>query len=323
MAVPTGSYQTYAAVGEREDLSDVIFDISPMDTPFLTNARRDTATMTLYEWQTDSLAAAANNAVIEGDDATTNTASATSRLGNYTQISTKVPRVTGTLEAVNTAGRANELSYQISKRGRELKRDMETALCGNQAASAGGAATARNLAGLGAWLSTNQVQQGANATTPATTSGAPATDPTAGTAATFAEANLQSVVKKCWDNGGAPGAIMTGSFNKQEASGFAGIGTLYRDAQPSGPMSPGSIIGAADVYVSDFGQHQIVANRFQPAATVFALDMEYWSICFLRPIQTTKLSKTGDSDRRMLITEYTLASLNQAASGKVYTTTTA
>ena len=128
MAVPAGSYQTYSAVGEREDLTDIIYDISPLDTPFMTNATRETATMTLYEWQTDSLDTAASNAQIEGDDATTNTASPTSRLGNYTQISTKVPRVTGTLRAVNTAGRADELSYQISKRGRELKRDMETAL---------------------------------------------------------------------------------------------------------------------------------------------------------------------------------------------------
>ena len=116
MAVPAGSYQTYTAIGEREDLSDIIYDISPMDTPFLSNAARESATAVFHEWQTDSLAAAsATNAQIEGDDATTNTADVTSRLGNYTQISTKVPRVTGTLRAVATAGRADELSYQISK----------------------------------------------------------------------------------------------------------------------------------------------------------------------------------------------------------------
>ena len=286
MAVPAGSYQTYTAVGEREDLSDIIYDISPMDTPFMSNAARETASAVFHEWQTDSLAAAsATNAQIEGDDATTNTADPTSRLGNYTQISNKVPRVTGTLRSVATAGRADELSYQISKRGRELKRDMESTLTGNQAGTAGGAGTARSCAGLGAWLSTNQVQQGANATTPATTSGAPSAAPTA-------------------------------------ASGFSGIGTQYRDAQPNGGLAPGSVIGAADIYISDFGQHQIVANRFQPAATVFALDMEYWCVAYLRPIQTEELGKTGDSDRRMIITEYTLASKNEAASGKIYTTTT-
>lgn len=322
MAVPSETFTTYGAVGEREDLTDIIYDISPMDTPFLSNVARETASGTLYEWQTDSLAAAANNAQVEGDDGVTSTATATVRLANFTQISTKVPRVTGTLRAVATAGRADELAYQISKRGRELKRDMETALTGTQAASAGGAATARNLAGIGAWLATNQVQKGANATTPATTSGAPSTDPTAGTAATFVEADLKSVVKKCWDNGGDPGVIMCGSFNKQVASGFAGIGTQFRDVQPQGAIAPGSIVGAADIYISDFGQHQIVANRFMPAANVYALDMEYWCVAYLRPITTEDLGKTGDSDRRMLIAEYTLGSKNEAASGKIYTTTT-
>ena len=322
MAVPSQTFTTYGAVGEREDLTDIIYDISPMDTPFLSNAARETASAVLYEWQTDSLEAAANNAQVEGDDGVTSTATATVRLANFTQISTKVPRVTGTLRAVATAGRADELAYQISKRGRELKRDMETALTGSQAASAGGAATARNLAGIGAWLATNQVQKGAHATTPATTSGAPTTDPTAGTAATFVEADLKSVVKKCWDNGGDPGVIMCGSFNKQVASGFSGIGTQFRDVQPSGPVAPGSIVGAADIYISDFGQHQIVANRFMPSANVYALDMEYWCVAYLRPITTEDLGKTGDSDRRMLIAEYTLGSKNEAASGKIYTTTT-
>lgn len=322
MAVPSETFTTYGAVGEREDLTDIIYDISPMDTPFLSNATRETASAVLYEWQTDSLAAAAVNAQVEGDDGVTSTATATVRLSNFTQISTKVPRVTGTLRAVATAGRADELAYQISKRGRELKRDMETALTGTQAASAGGAATARNLAGIGAWLATNQVQKGANATTPPVTSGAPTTDPTAGTAATFVEADLKSVVKKCWDNGGDPGVIMCGSFNKQVASGFAGIGTQFRDVQPQGAIAPGSIVGAADIYISDFGQHQIVANRFMPSANVYALDMEYWCVAYLRPITTEDLGKTGDSDRRMLIAEYTLGSKNEAASGKIYTTTT-
>ena len=322
MAVPTGTYQTYTAIGLREDLSDVIFDITPTDTPLLSSASRNTASAVLHEWQTDSLSAAAVNSQIEGDDANTSTASPTSRLGNYTMISTKVPRVTGTLQSVNAAGRANSMSYELSKRGRELKRDMETALTAAQAGSAGGAGTARVLAGMGAWLSTNQVQQGSAATTPATSSGVPGTAPTAGTAGTFTEANLKAVVKSCWDNGGDPTVIMCGSFNKQTASGFGGIGTQYRDAQPDGPLKPGSIVGSASVYISDFSEHQIVANRFQPAATVYALDMDYWCVSYLRPIQTEELAKTGDSQRSMLITEYTLESKNEAASGKIYTTTT-
>ena len=321
MAIPTGTLSAFAAIGQREDLSDIIYDISPMDTPFLSNAKRGSAKAVYHEWQTDSLTAAAVNAQIEGDDATTNTAVVTNRLGNYTQISTKVPRVTGTLQSVATAGRADEMSYQISKSGKELKRDMETALTGIQIGTAGGAGTARTLAGIGAWLSSNQSQSGADTTTPPTTSGAPATAPTAGTAAAFTETQLKACLAAVWNSGGNPGVVMCGSANKQLASAFAGIGTQFRDVQPNGPVAPGSIVGAADIYISDFGQLQIVANRFMSAVNVYALDMDYWEVSSLRPIQTESLSKTGDSDRSMILAEYTLASLNESASGKIYTTT--
>lgn len=321
-SVPGGTFTGYAAIGEREDLQDIIYDISPMDTPFMSNAGRGRASAVFHEWQTDELAAASStNAQVEGDDYNADTATPTVRLGNYTQISAKAPRVTGTLRAVNTAGRRDELSYQIAKRGRELKRDIESALLGLQAADDGSAATARSLAGVASWLFNNQVKKGTAATTPTVTSGAPTTAPTAGTAATFVEADLKSIVKQCWDNGGNPTVIMTGSFNKQVASGFAGIGTQFRDVQPSEVM-PGSIVGAADIYISDFGQHQIVANRFMPSGNVYALDMEYFEVAYLRPIQQEDLAKTGDSDRKLLIAEYTLCAKEPKSSGKIYTTTT-
>jgi hypothetical protein len=323
-SVPGGTFTGYAAIGEREDLQDIIYDISPMDTPFMSNAGRGRASAVFHEWQTDELAAAsASNAQLEGDDYSADTATPTVRLGNYTQISAKAPRVTGTLRAVNTAGRRDELSYQIAKRGRELKRDIESALLGAQAADAGSAGTARALAGMACWLWDNQVQKdgGTAATTPEVTSGAPTTAPTSGSAATFVEADLKSIVKQCWDNGGNPTVIMAGSFNKQIASGFQGIGTQYRDVQPSEVM-PGSIVGAADIYISDFGQHQIVANRFMPTDNVYALDMEYFEVAYLRPIQQEDLAKTGDSDRKLLIAEYTLVAKEPKSSGKIYNVTT-
>ena len=167
MAVPTGTFTGYSAEGEREDLADIIYDISPMDTPFMSNIARDSCSAVFCEWQTDSLdSATASNAVLEGDDASTNTAVATVRFGNYTQIMDKVARVSGTLRAVDTAGRRDEFSYQIAKRGRELKRDIESAFLSNNAAVAGSAATARKLAGAGTWLWDNNVEQGATATTP-------------------------------------------------------------------------------------------------------------------------------------------------------------
>ena len=196
------------------------------------------ASAVLHEWQTDSLDAhTSGNAQVEGDDATTNTAAPTTRLGNFCQISSKVPRVSGTQQAVNSAGRKNEFSYQIAKRGRELKRDIEAALCSANVASAGTASTARTLAGLDAWIATNEV--GTTGTTAQTTPGAtaagyPQTAPTAGTAGTFIEADLKSAIAACWDEGGDPTMVMVGSYNKQTASGFGGIGTLYRDAQPNG-----------------------------------------------------------------------------------------
>lgn len=320
MTAPTGTFQTFQAIGEREDLEDIIYDISPTDTPFMANAKRLKAKMVFHEWQTDALAAASStNAVIEGDDATTNTAAPTVRLGNYCQISTKVPRVTGTLRAVDTAGRADEMDYQTAKMGRELKRDIESALLGLQAATAGGAASARALAGVASWLWTNQRQKGASATTPTVTSGAPLTAPTAGTTATFVEADLKAVLKSCWDSGGDPNVVMLNSFNKQLASAFTGIATQYRDNPQKGPAT---IIGAADVYVHDFGTVQIVANRFVPAANVYALDMEYWGVAYLRPLQRFALAKTGDSDRMELLAEYTLCAHAPDSSGKVYSTTT-
>ena len=325
MTAPTGTLQTFQAVGNREDLSDVINEISPMDTPFYSNVSHGKASSHLHEWQTDALAAAsASNAVIEGDDATTNTADVTSRFSNYTQISTKVPRVSGTQRAVNSAGRRDEFSYQIAKRGRELKRDMESSLTSRNKAAAGDSASAATLAGLGAWLFTNVVKPTLNAsgTTAVITSGAPTTAVSAGTAGTFIESDLKSCIRLCWTEGGDPGVVMVGAFNKMQASGFAGIGTQFRPAQPNGEMSPGSIVGAADLYISDFGTHQIVANRFQNSAEVYVLDLENWSVDVLRPIQQMDLAKTGDSDRALLLVEYTLASLNQKASGKVFNVTT-
>jgi hypothetical protein len=320
MAVPTGTFTKYAAVGIKEDLQDMVYDISPTETPFMTNIGRGKARATYHEWQTDSLAAAsAANKHIEGDDDATNTASPTTRLGNYTQIMKKVPRVSGTMIAVDTAGRRDEMSYQISKRSQEIKRDIEACFCGTQAAAVGTAAGARASAGLGAWLWNNQTKKGAAATTVAVSSGAPTTAPTAGTAGTFTEANLKSTIAACWEDGGSPTMVLVGSHNKQLASAFGGIATQYRDNPQTGP---GVIIGAADVYVSDFGQLNIVASRFTTAANVFVLDLEYWEAGYLRPISQKPLAKTGDSERREILCEVTLVAKNPASSGKVYTTTT-
>jgi hypothetical protein len=318
MSVPAGTFQAHAAIGVREDLADVIHDISPMDTPFMSNVQRGKADQVLHEWQTDSLAAAsATNAQIEGGDATGQTATPTVRRSNYCQLSWKVPRVSGTLRASNTAGRRDEFSYQTAKRGRELKRDIESALLGDQAATAGAAGSARACAGVGPWLWTNAIATCTSATTTADTSGFPQ-DAVASVASSSAitETRLKSCIASIWTQGGDPTVIMAGATDKQTLSGFSGIATQYKD----NVVGPAAIIGAADVYVSDFGTHYIVANRFMSTGNVFVLDLEYWEVAYLRSIQRTPLAKTGDSDRALILAEYTLAALNGDASGKVYKT---
>ena len=323
MTAPTGTTQTFDQVGIREDLSDMIYDISPVETPFMSLARRGKARDRFTDWQIDSLADAANNATIEGDDATTNTASATVRLRNYVQLADKVVRTSSTADAVNTAGRKRELAYQVTKRSQELKRDIEKNLTGNYASSAGSGSVPRQSAGLEAWYTTNTSRATGGSNGGFQTSSnvvSAATDATSTQIRTFTESLLKTVIRSTWSAGGNSEIIMTGPFNKQQASSFSGIATLYRDT--AGSNRPASIMAAADIYISDFGNHKILPNRFSRDRTVHVLDMDYWEVQYLQPFTVERLSKTGHSERRMISTEYTLCSKNEAASGVIADLTT-
>jgi hypothetical protein len=321
MPAPTNTVTTFSAIGNREDLANIIYDISPMDTPFLSQAAKSRASAVYHEWQTDSLEAPGANRRIEGDDATAQTFVATTRVGNYCQISSKTISVSGTQRAVNSAGRADEFSYQLAKRGREIKRDMEFALTRNQGSSAGGTGTARSLASLESWLATNKTSVGTGTaqTTPGFSSGTVIAPTDSTVQGTFTRASLNDVIQKCWTEGGDPKIIMVGPFNKTVASSFANIATLYKNVNPG---QQGEILAGADLYVSDFGQHQIVPNRFQRDRTVLVLDMEYLGVATLRDMETNPLAKTGDADRTQLLTEFTLVVKNEKASGKVTDCTT-
>ena len=314
MAQPTNTFDTYDSVGEREDLSDVIYSISPTDTPFISSAAKTRATAVLHEWQTDALASAStSNAVIEGDEATLDAVTATTRLSNSSQIMDKTVVITGTQEAVDKAGRASELAYQIAKKAKELKRDMEATITGNQAEVTGNASTARKLGSLGAWVATNDDLSSAGS--PAS-GGAGNTARTDGTQRAFTEASLKSVIKSVWNAGGDPSMIMVGPFNKQKLSGFTGNSTRF-DAG-----ADATLYTSVDVYASDFGQLQVVPNRFSRDRDAYVLDMNYWAIAFLRDFTMHELSKTGDSEKRQLLVEATLESRNEAASGMVADLTT-
>lgn len=319
MALPADTFTTYAAIGNREDLSDMIYKIDPTDTPFMTACDREKATAVNHEWQTQALAAVnTNNAVLEGDDATTDAATPTVRLGNIAQISDKVARVTGTQQAVEHAGRDNELAYQEMLKGQELKRDMESILVGtNQAKVTGDATTARKAASVLSWIKTNTNKGTAGgAADPAAADGTGTR--TDGTQRPFTEAQLKDVLSKIWTQGGKPDVIYTGAFNKQVFSTFTGRSTPMEEAKSK------KIVASVDAYESDFGVLKVVANRFQRARDVLVLESEKWAVAYLngRKMVSIPLARTGDSERRQILSEYTLVARNEKASGGVFDLTT-
>ena len=316
MSVPTGSFQTHQAVGNREDLSDIIYNISPLETPFMTMATRNKASGVFHEWQTDALAAAAANKQIEGDDAANGTSTPSVRLGNYVQTSTKYAIVTDVQNAVKKAGRNDEMSYQISIRLGELKRDMEMALTQNQGSSAGSASTPRSSASVESWITQyTSLGTGTAQTTPGFSAGV-VTAPTDSTVTgAFTVSALKTMIATAWTAGGNPGIIMVGGTQKQTVSGFAGIATIYREA---GKTSKGTaIVGAADLYISDFGEHRIVPNRFSRNRTALILDMDYWAVSYLTPVKQQEIARTGTSEKRLISVNFTLESKNAGASAKV------
>jgi len=313
-------YQTYQTVGVREDIADIIYSISPTETPFMSGVAKTKATNTLHQWQTDALAAVAANAAVEGANITYATLSPTVMETNFTQISTKGIQVAATNEAVTSAGRSNEMAYQVAKAAKELKRDMETALLSNVAKSAGNSTTARKLGGCPTWYETN-VDAASNGS--GAGNGAIRTD---GTQRAFTEDQLKGILVKCYNQGGNPNMIMVNAFNKQKLSGFTGGSTRFDAAEDR------RLITSIDVYESDFGTMQVSPNRFIRGANgtsakigqdAHILDMEFWAVSFLRDFSLQNPAQTADADQRFMVAEYTLESRNEKASGLITDLTTA
>jgi hypothetical protein len=309
------TYQTYTAIGMREDLSDVIYSISPTDVPFMSSIGKTKATAVLHEWQTDSLAAAVlTNYAVEGDTASDATMSPTTRVGNRCQIAQKTVKISGTLQAVDKAGRKSEKAYQLAKASAEIKRDMETTLLSNQTATNGNSSTARKLGGLQAWLNSNY-----DGGTSGVAGDLGTTARTDGTNRTFTEDILKVVIKEVYASGGNPKVLMVNPAHKQLVSAFAGI-AAQRFMAPSN--TPTTIVSAADVYLSDFGAISIVPNRFMTSTNTcdevaYILDPDMAAIAYLRPFQTNELAVTGDNESTQLLAEYTLEVKNQGAHGIV------
>lgn len=315
MAVPANTVQTFAMVGIRENLSDVIANIAPTECPMYSIVKKGKCKSRTPEWQRDTLANPdAQNKNIEGDDVTADTTGQPERLKNVVQLFDKVVSVSTTAQAVDSAGRVNEMKYQVAKKGKEMKRDIESRITGNFASVLGAAATPGEMAGAEAWIATNDSRGATGADGGFQVGTGLVTAATDGTQRPFTEALLKGVIRSAWVNGGEPSIVMVGPFNKQVASTFTGIATQYRENMG---MKRAVILGAADIYISDFGEHKIVPNRFSRDRTALVLTPETWELKFLQPWTTDPLAKTGHNDKKLLSAEMTLACSEERANGVV------
>lgn len=307
MAAPTGTFLTSAAIGNREDLTDQIYRITPTLTPFLNMASKGKATNTLHEWQTQDLAAAAANAQAEGDTLTAKTVTPTVRLNNRTQISAKAVSVSGTQRAMNSAGRKDDLGYQVAMIGLELRRDVELGLTQNSVL----ATSPRQSRGLVGWVVDN-VDASTAGTVYVPASYTANTAQTDGTQTAFTESRMKNVLQKIYVAGGMPDTVMLPPLAKQTFSSFTGNATRLDKSEDA------KLYASIDVYVSDFGELKAVPNRFQRTRDVFVLQSDKWAVCYLRPFGVFDLAKTGDADLKEMLAEYTLEARAPKANGAVY-----
>lgn len=309
MPVPANTFVTTDGVVNREDLSDVIYRISPTDTPFMSAIGRGKATNRLHEWTTDELDTAANNAVIEGDVTATSALKPGVRVNNRVQESRKAARISTIQEKADSAGNLYTMSKQMAKKSAELKLDMEYALLNNKTAVAGTGSVAANLRGVEGWLETNN-SLGANGVAPDPINNVAPVD---GTARAFAESMLIDVIQKIWTAGGKPTMILAGASNKQAFSTFNGrANTSINDA-----ASSKTLVNAVDIYVSDFGRLKVVPSRIVRQANVYVLETEKFSVDYLQPFKTRDLAYQGGSEAKEISVAYTLKVGNEASSGAI------
>lgn len=329
MTVPTNTYSVYPQTNIREDLIDFIYNVDPIKTPFFNMAKKTEAKQTHHEWDIDALAAQSlTNAAIEGDNPSNIALTATGRVGNYTQISSKTIQLSGTSQSVIAAGGSNKMGYQLTKKAKELKRDIEGTLTNNAASAVGSASVARYSAGLPAWLATNTEFQtggtpsGANPTGVVSVAGknfgnGTTTRTDNSVLAAVTEAQVKTVLNLIYTNSGeSPEYALVSPTNKQLISAFTGPGTRFIEVDDA------TLMTKVDVYESDFGEVKLIPDIFLARSKdIFFINPNYARIAYLRPFQTIPLAKTGDSDQKMLLTEYCLELGNEHAHGGIFDTT--
>jgi len=310
MAQPSNTFDSYDANGIREDLENVIYNISPEETPFYSSLKKVSASNTYHEWQTDTLRASADNKHIEGDDTTASAMTATSRLGNYTQIFKNAVTIPDTDEGLDKAGRSAEMAYQTLKIAKEQKLDIEKALFANNARVVGSATAARELAGAPAWMTSNITNTGTSGADP-TGDGTDAR--TNGTQTAFTQTDFDSAMQSIWENGGRPDSVYLSAYQMNIALGFTGNNNQRSTVQAGDEK----VVKSLDVYVTPWGTVEFTPTRENAGRDVFIMQNDMWSCAALRPTKNTALAKTGDSTKRQVLTELTLVCKNEKASGMV------
>lgn len=319
MAQPTNTFDSYDATGIREDLRDIIYNVSPEETPFLSTCKKTRATNTYHEWMQDTLRASAANAHIEGDETTANAMTAATRLGNYTQIFKNAVTVPDTDDGLNKAGRAKEIAYQTMKIAKEQKLDVEKALFDNNARAAGNSTTARELAGVPSWIVTS-TDHGANEGADPTGDGTDARTDETTTLIAFSQARFDGVMQSIWEQGGNPDRVYLSAFQMNKALAFTGMNN-QRSTIGASVGGTNAVINAVDVYVTPWGTVEFVPSRECRSRDVFILQSDMWEVAELRPMKNTELAKTGDATKRQIVMEATLCAKNERANGGVFDNT--
>ena len=315
MTQPTNVFETYDSKSIREDLSDVIYNVTPDETPLLSSLAQVKASQTYHEWQVDSLRASGNNFHLEGDNTTGDVITPTTREGNYTQIFKNACVVSGTDQAVTNAGKGKELAYQLIKTGSEQKLDMEKALMSNVARVAGATGTPRKLGGLATWVKTNVSNIGTNGANPAGVIGG-ATTRTNGTQTVLNQTKFDSALQSCWENGSKPNMVILSAFQMSKALNFVG----NNNARSTG--ASGKVENLLNVYVTPWGNVSFVPARENASRDVWIIESDKLALASLRPMKQTELARTGDSETRQIVAECTLVVRNEKALGLVADCTT-
>ncbi len=304
MAVPTNSLQTYQSNNNAEHVTNIVMNISPVDTPLLTLAKKTSAEATYTQWPIESLSAVDSaNANIEGDDATVDVSTTPTLVGNYCQLVDKVASVTTTQTAIKKYGVKDEMAKQMAKKAKELKRDMETIMLLNQARVVGLAATAQKMRSMGSWLTTN-VSRGATGA-----SGSATTAATDGTQRAFTEALFRAVIVTAITNADElPSVVMAGPANRANLSSqLSGNSTRFYE------LKDGQLNASISVYRSDYGPLKLVMNRFMRERDMYLINPDYVGVRTLEPMQTVDLARTGLTEKKQLWTNFTLEVSNEAA----------